>query len=84
MPDPSAIDPSRYARHLSLPGVGMDGQKKLAGAKVLIVGLGGLGCPSSLYLTAAGVGELGLADYDSVEASNLQRQILYTENTAVP
>lgn len=63
-----------------LPEIGMEGQRKLAGAKVLIVGLGGLGCPVSLYLTGAGVGHIGLCDVDTVSRSNLQRQTLYDEN----
>ncbi|MEM6313107.1 MAG: molybdopterin-synthase adenylyltransferase MoeB [Planctomycetota bacterium] len=68
---------NRYKRHLILPEVGMDGQKKLLGAKVLCIGAGGLGCPISLYLAAAGVGTIGLADVDVVSPSNLQRQILF-------
>jgi len=68
---------NRYKRHLILPEVGMDGQKKLLNAKVLCVGAGGLGCPISLYLAAAGVGTIGLADVDVVSPSNLQRQVLF-------
>ncbi|MBT4262958.1 MAG: molybdopterin-synthase adenylyltransferase MoeB [Deltaproteobacteria bacterium] len=68
---------TRYSRHLLLPEVGETGQKKLKAAKVLIIGAGGLGCPASLYLAAAGVGHLGIIDSDVVEESNLQRQILY-------
>src|SRR3990170_5005858 len=68
---------NRYKRHLILPEVGMEGQKKLLNAKVLSVGAGGLGCPISLYLAAAGVGTIGLADVDVVSPSNLQRQILF-------
>ncbi len=67
-----------YSRHLAIPEVGKDGQEKLLNAKVLIVGIGGLGCPVSLYLAAAGIGELGLIDFDTVSVSNLHRQILYT------
>jgi molybdopterin/thiamine biosynthesis adenylyltransferase/rhodanese-related sulfurtransferase len=76
----SSLDPSslrRYSRQLLLPEVGFEGQRKLAKSKVLIVGAGGLGSPVALYLAAAGVGELGLVDFDNVDASNLQRQILY-------
>ncbi len=67
----------RYRRHLSLPEVGVEGQRALLDARVLIVGAGGLGCPLAQYLAAAGVGTLGLVDFDRVDASNLQRQILY-------
>lgn len=68
----------RYSRHLLLGEVGIEGQKRLRRAKVLIVGAGGLGSPTALYLTAAGVGEIGLIDFDTVDLSNLQRQVLYT------
>src|ERR1700709_1670477 len=68
---------NRDKRHLILPEVGMEGQKKLMNAKVLCIGAGGLGCPISLYLAAAGVGTIGLADIDVVSPSNLQRQILF-------
>jgi molybdopterin/thiamine biosynthesis adenylyltransferase/rhodanese-related sulfurtransferase len=68
---------SRYARHLALPEVGEAGQEKLRGARVLCVGAGGLGSPLLLYLAAAGVGTLGVADFDRVEESNLQRQVLF-------
>jgi adenylyltransferase/sulfurtransferase len=67
----------RYSRHLMIPGVGLEGQKKLKSASVLIVGAGGLGSPVSLYLAAAGVGHIGLVDDDVVDSSNLQRQILH-------
>lgn len=69
---------SRYSRHLLLPEIGIAGQEKLKNAKVLVIGAGGLGCPVLLYLTAAGVGEIGIVDFDKVEESNLQRQVLYT------
>lgn len=68
---------ARYARHLTLPEVGSEGQCKLKSASVLIVGTGGLGSPVSLYLAAAGVGRLGIVDFDRVEYSNLQRQIIH-------
>jgi sulfur-carrier protein adenylyltransferase/sulfurtransferase len=68
----------RYSRHLIMPEVGVEGQRKLKAAKVLCIGAGGLGSPVAMYLTAAGVGRLGLVDFDVVDYSNLQRQILHT------
>ena len=76
-PQLSTEQVNRYKRHLILPEVGMAGQKKLLESKVLCIGAGGLGCPISLYLAAAGVGTIGLADVDVVSPSNLQRQILF-------
>ena len=70
----------RYSRHLILPEVGKEGQKKLKSASVLTVGSGGLGSPVSMYLAAAGVGRIGLVDFDVVDESNLQRQILFSES----
>lgn len=67
----------RYGRHLAMPEIGVNGQKRLKGARVAIVGLGGLGSPAALYLTAAGVGTVGLIDGDRVDPSNLHRQVLY-------
>jgi sulfur-carrier protein adenylyltransferase/sulfurtransferase len=67
----------RYSRHLIMPEVGMDGQLKLKNAKVLCIGTGGLGAPLGLYLAAAGVGKLGLVDFDTVDATNLQRQVIF-------
>lgn len=67
----------RYSRHLIMPEVGMEGQKKLKAAKVLMIGAGGLGSPLGLYITAAGVGKLGIVDFDVVEETNLQRQLLH-------
>ncbi|MCC6347202.1 MAG: molybdopterin-synthase adenylyltransferase MoeB [Nitrospirales bacterium] len=71
----------RYSRHIILPEVGGKGQKKLLDAKVFIVGAGGLGCPVGYYLAAAGVGTIGMADNDTVELSNLQRQIAHSTKT---
>ncbi|MCY9785641.1 adenylyltransferase/sulfurtransferase MoeZ [Nocardiopsis sp. EMB25] len=70
----------RYSRHLIIPDVGMDGQKRLKNAKVLVVGAGGLGSPALLYLAAAGVGTLGIIDFDVVDESNLQRQIIHGQS----
>ncbi len=67
----------RYSRHLIMPEVGMNGQKKLKAARVLLIGTGGLGSPTALYLAAAGVGTLGIVDYDVVDVTNLQRQIIH-------
>ncbi len=75
----------RYSRHLTLPDVGLEGQRKLKAAAVLVVGSGGLGSPISLYLTAAGVGHIGIVDYDVLDLTNLQRQILYsTSDVGMP
>ncbi len=75
----------RYARHLTLPAFGEEGQEKLRRAAVLIVGAGGLGSPASLYLAAAGVGRIGLVDFDDVDVTNLQRQVLYgTSDVGAP
>ncbi|CAI9730102.1 adenylyltransferase and sulfurtransferase MOCS3-like [Octopus vulgaris] len=70
---------SRYSRQLILPEIGVKGQKKLSKTSTLIVGAGGLGCPAAIYLAAAGIGRLGVVDYDDVELNNLHRQILHTE-----
>ena len=70
----------RYNRHIIIDGFGIEGQIKLRRGKVLVIGAGGLGCPVIQYLVAAGVGEIGIVDADIVSLSNLQRQILYTEN----
>jgi sulfur-carrier protein adenylyltransferase/sulfurtransferase len=75
-----ALDPAeilRYSRHLILPDVGIDGQRRLKASRVLLVGAGGLGSPLALYLAAAGVGTLGLVDFDVVDVTNLQRQVLH-------
>jgi adenylyltransferase/sulfurtransferase len=67
----------RYSRHIVLPGVGLDGQRRIKSARILLVGAGGLGSPAALYLAAAGVGHLSLVDFDVVEVANLQRQVLH-------
>lgn len=84
--DPNAVQLSnaeirRYSRHLIMPEVGLTGQKKLKAASVLLVGTGGLGSPLAMYLAAAGVGRIGLVDYDVVDASNLQRQVVHGMST---
>jgi adenylyltransferase/sulfurtransferase len=81
LPKLSNEEIARYSRHLILPEVGMEGQQKLKAAKVLCVGTGGLGAPLALYLAAAGVGTIGLVDFDVVDESNLQRQIIHSQAT---
>jgi adenylyltransferase/sulfurtransferase len=81
LPKLSNDEIARYSRHLILPEVGMEGQQKLKAAKVLCVGTGGLGAPLALYLAAAGVGTIGLVDFDVVDASNLQRQVIHSTAT---
>lgn len=68
----------RYSRHVIIPDVGMDGQRRLKSARVLVIGAGGLGSPALLYLAAAGVGTIGLVEFDEVDESNLQRQIIHS------
>lgn len=93
MPLPPFIDPARvagvhlgsadlerYSRHITIPEVGLEGQRKLRAASVLCIGLGGLGSPATMYLAAAGIGKLGLVEFDRVDRSNLQRQILHGES----
>ena len=76
----SEDDMQRYSRHIILPEVGEKGQQRLLKGRVLLVGAGGLGCPTALYLAAAGVGKIGLVDADVVDKSNLQRQVLFGES----
>jgi molybdopterin/thiamine biosynthesis adenylyltransferase/rhodanese-related sulfurtransferase len=76
-----AVAAQRYARHLVMPQIGAAGQRKLLASRILLVGLGGLNAPAAMYLAAAGVGRLGLADPDCVERSNLQRQVIHAEST---
>src|SRR5580698_6341973 len=73
----SPAEERRYSRHLTLAEIGSTGQQRLKEARVAIVGAGGLGSPAALYLAAAGIGTLGLVDYDTVDESNLQRQVLF-------
>ena len=77
LPDLSSSEERRYARHLILPDVGPEGQRKLKASSVLLVGAGGLGSPLALYLAAAGVGRIGIVDFDAVDETNLQRQVLH-------
>ena len=70
----------RYSRHLIIPDVGMEGQKRLKNSRVLVIGAGGLGSPTLMYLAAAGVGTLGIVDFDTVDESNLQRQIIHGQS----
>jgi adenylyltransferase/sulfurtransferase len=81
LPDLSRDEILRYSRHLLIPEVGLEGQRKLKGSSALIVGTGGLGSPVSLYLAAAGIGRIGLVDYDVVDSSNLQRQVIHGTST---
>ncbi len=81
LPELSHKEIHRYSRHLLIPDVGLEGQKKLKAASVLVVGTGGLGSPVALYLAAAGVGRIGLVDYDIVDFSNLQRQVIHGESS---
>ena len=74
------VDINRYARHISLPDVGLEGQRKINQSRVLVIGAGGLGSPVLLYLAAAGVGRIGIIDDDNVELSNLQRQVIHSES----
>src|SRR5579872_524526 len=78
LPELTNDEVARYSRHLILPEVGMEGQQRLKAAKVLCIGAGGLGSPLAFYLAAAGIGTLGLVDFDVVDASNLQRQIIHS------
>ncbi len=80
LPELSHEEIHRYSRHLLIPDVGLEGQQKLKAAAVLVIGTGGLGSPVALYLAAAGVGRIGLVDYDVVDFSNLQRQIIHGES----
>src|SRR4051812_18616400 len=78
--EPLALSPqetARYSRHLIMPEVGVDGQKRLKASSLLLIGAGGLGSPLALYLAAAGIGRIGLVDFDNVDFSNLQRQVLH-------
>ena len=77
LPQLAVHELARYSRHLTLPGVGLGGQRRLKAARVLIIGAGGLGSPTALYLAAAGVGTMGIVDFDAVDVTNLQRQLLH-------
>ena len=79
--DLSSEEISRYARHISLPEIGVQGQIKLKTSSIACIGTGGLGSPLLIYLAAAGIGRIGIVDFDVVEYSNLQRQIIHTTNS---
>ncbi len=81
LPELSRDEILRYSRHLLIPEVGLEGQRKLKNSSALIIGTGGLGSPVALYLAAAGIGRIGLVDYDTVDASNLQRQVIHGTST---
>ncbi len=81
LPELSRDEILRYSRHLLIPEVGLEGQRKLKASSALIIGTGGLGSPVSLYLAAAGIGRIGLVDYDVVDSSNLQRQVIHGTST---
>jgi len=81
LPELSRDEILRYSRHLLIPEVGLEGQRKLKNSSALIIGTGGLGSPVSLYLAAAGIGRIGLVDYDVVDSSNLQRQVIHGTST---
>jgi len=81
LPELSREEILRYSRHLLIPEVGLEGQRKLKNSSVLIIGTGGLGSPAALYLAAAGIGRIGLVDYDTVDSSNLQRQVIHGTST---
>src|SRR3990170_193709 len=81
LPELSRDEILRYSRHLLIPEVGLEGQRRLKNSSVLIVGTGGLGSPVALYLAAAGIGRIGLVDYDVVDSSNLQRQVIHGTST---
>jgi adenylyltransferase/sulfurtransferase len=78
LPNLSPEEIKRYSRHLIMPEVGMDGQRRIKAGSVLCIGAGGLGSPAAMYLAAAGIGRLGIVDFDVVDYSNLQRQLLHT------
>ncbi|HEX9333688.1 MAG TPA: molybdopterin-synthase adenylyltransferase MoeB, partial [Anaerolineales bacterium] len=81
LPELSRDEILRYSRHLLIPEVGLEGQRKLKSSSALIIGTGGLGSPVALYLAAAGIGRIGLVDYDTVDSSNLQRQVIHGTST---
>ena len=81
LPTLSHAEILRYSRHLLIPEVGLDGQRKLKGSSALVIGTGGLGSPVAMYLAAAGIGRIGLVDYDVVDSTNLQRQVIHSTST---